>query len=68
MNRFAGVRVYPFLMAAYPALAMMAANVDQVEMTVVLRPLLLGQDPQLIERHWAAMYQQVLLAGRRAAR
>ncbi len=32
-----------------------------------LRPLLLGEDPQLIERHWAAMYQQVLLAGRRGA-
>ena len=33
----------------------------------VLRPLLLEQDPQLIERHWAAMYQQVLLSGRRGA-
>lgn len=33
----------------------------------VLRPLLVGQDPQLIERLWAAMYQQVLLAGRRGA-
>lgn len=32
-----------------------------------LRPLLLGQDPRLIERHWAAMYQEVLLAGRRGA-
>jgi L-alanine-DL-glutamate epimerase-like enolase superfamily enzyme len=32
-----------------------------------LRPLLMGQDPQLIERHWAAMYQEVLLAGRRGA-
>jgi L-alanine-DL-glutamate epimerase-like enolase superfamily enzyme len=32
-----------------------------------LRPLLLGQDPQLIERHWAAMYQEVLLTGRRGA-
>ena len=30
-------------------------------------PLLLGQDPRLIERHWAAMYQEVLLAGRRGA-
>jgi L-alanine-DL-glutamate epimerase-like enolase superfamily enzyme len=30
-------------------------------------PLLIGQDPQLIERHWAAMYQEVLLAGRRGA-
>ncbi len=33
----------------------------------VLRPLLLEQDPQLIERAWAAMYQQVLLSGRRGA-
>ena len=32
-----------------------------------LRPLLIGQDPQLIERHWAAMYQEVLLTGRRGA-
>jgi L-alanine-DL-glutamate epimerase-like enolase superfamily enzyme len=32
-----------------------------------LRPLLIGQDPQLIERHWATMYQEVLLAGRRGA-
>jgi L-alanine-DL-glutamate epimerase-like enolase superfamily enzyme len=32
-----------------------------------LRPLLLGQDPRLIERHWAAMYQEVLLTGRRGA-
>jgi L-alanine-DL-glutamate epimerase-like enolase superfamily enzyme len=31
------------------------------------RPLLTGQDPRLIERHWAAMYQEVLLAGRRGA-
>jgi len=31
------------------------------------RPLLLGQDPRLIERHWAAMYQEVLLTGRRGA-
>ena len=30
-------------------------------------PLLLGKDPRLIERHWAAMYQEVLLAGRRGA-
>jgi len=42
VKHFAGIRAYPFLMAAYPALAMMAANVDQVEMTVVLRPLLLS--------------------------
>jgi L-alanine-DL-glutamate epimerase-like enolase superfamily enzyme len=32
-----------------------------------LRPLLIGQDPHLIERHWAAMYQEVLLTGRRGA-
>ena len=32
-----------------------------------LRPLLLGQDPRLIEGHWAAMYQEVLLGGRRGA-
>ena len=31
------------------------------------QPLLLGQDPTLIERHWTAMYQEVLLAGRRGA-
>ena len=31
------------------------------------QPLLLGQDPRLIEGHWAAMYQEVLLAGRRGA-
>ena len=31
------------------------------------QPLLLGQDPRLIEHHWAAMYQEVLLAGRRGA-
>jgi L-alanine-DL-glutamate epimerase-like enolase superfamily enzyme len=33
----------------------------------VLRPLLLGQDARLIERHWAAMYQELLLTGRRGA-
>jgi L-alanine-DL-glutamate epimerase-like enolase superfamily enzyme len=32
-----------------------------------LAPLLLGQDPRLIERHWTAMYQEVLLGGRRGA-
>jgi hypothetical protein len=42
MKRFAGLRAYPFLMAAYPALAMMAANVDQVRMEAALRPLLLS--------------------------
>jgi L-alanine-DL-glutamate epimerase-like enolase superfamily enzyme len=29
--------------------------------------LLLGEDPRLIERHWATMYQEVLLTGRRGA-
>lgn len=33
----------------------------------VLRPLLVDQDPGLIERHWAAMYQETLLNGRRGA-
>ena len=33
----------------------------------VLRPLLVGQDPDLIEQHWAAMYQESLLIGRRGA-
>jgi hypothetical protein len=42
VKRFAGIRAYPFLMAAYPALAMMAANVDQVRMEAVVRPLLLS--------------------------
>jgi L-alanine-DL-glutamate epimerase-like enolase superfamily enzyme len=32
-----------------------------------LRPLLLGGDPDLIEHHWAAMYQDTLLIGRRGA-
>jgi L-alanine-DL-glutamate epimerase-like enolase superfamily enzyme len=32
-----------------------------------LRPLLVGEDPDLIERHWAAMYQDSLLIGRRGA-
>ena len=31
------------------------------------RPALLGQDPRLIDGHWARMYQEVLLAGRRGA-
>ncbi len=42
MKRFAGIRAYPFLMAAYPALAMMAANAEQVRMEAVVRPLLLS--------------------------
>ena len=32
-----------------------------------LSPLLINQDPQFIEKHWATMYQEVLLAGRRGA-
>ena len=39
MKRLAGIRTYPFLMAAYPALALLAANADQVRLEVVLRPL-----------------------------
>ena len=42
MNRLAGIRTYPFLMAAYPALALLAANADQVRLEVVLRPLLVS--------------------------
>jgi hypothetical protein len=37
-----GVRLYPFLMAAYPSLALLAANVGQVDLRVVIRPLLLS--------------------------
>jgi L-alanine-DL-glutamate epimerase-like enolase superfamily enzyme len=33
----------------------------------VLRPILLGGDPALIEHHWARMYQESLLIGRRGA-
>ncbi len=33
----------------------------------VLKPLLLGGDPGLIERHWASMFQDGLLVGRRGA-
>jgi len=39
MRRLADIRTYPFLMAAYPALALLAANADQVRLEVVLRPL-----------------------------
>ncbi len=39
MRRLDGIRAYPFLMAAYPALALLAANADQVRLEVVLRPL-----------------------------
>jgi L-alanine-DL-glutamate epimerase-like enolase superfamily enzyme len=38
---------------------------DAVQQT--LRPLLLQQPADLIERHWAAMYQDTLLIGRRGA-
>jgi hypothetical protein len=41
-RRLSGVRLYPFLMAAYPAFALLAANVEQVGMQVVIRPLLLS--------------------------
>ena len=42
--------------------SMVQAAVDDV-----LKPILLGGDAALIERHWAAMYQQGLLVGRRGA-
>lgn len=32
-----------------------------------LAPLLVGEDPLTIERHWARMYQETLLIGRRGA-
>jgi L-alanine-DL-glutamate epimerase-like enolase superfamily enzyme len=32
-----------------------------------LAPLLLGEDPAAIERHWARMFQETLLIGRRGA-
>ncbi len=35
--------------------------------TAAFAPLLIGKDPQHISRHWAAMYQEVLLTGRRGA-
>ena len=41
---------------------MVRAAVDDV-----LTPLLLGADSDLIERHWAAMFQDGLLVGRRGA-
>jgi hypothetical protein len=36
------IRAYPFLVAAYPALALLAANADQVRLAAVARPLLLS--------------------------
>jgi hypothetical protein len=42
MKRFASLRAYPFLMAAYPTVALIAANVRQVRLEVVLRPLFLS--------------------------
>lgn len=36
------LRAYPFLIAAYPSLAMLAANVEQVHPGVVVRPLLIS--------------------------
>jgi len=41
---------------------MVRAAVDDV-----LKPLLIGGDVDLIEKHWAAMFQQGLLVGRRGA-
>lgn len=41
---------------------MVRAAVDDI-----LRPLLLGKDADLIEAHWAAMFQDGLLVGRRGA-
>ncbi|MBM3122409.1 MAG: LTA synthase family protein [Chloroflexi bacterium] len=41
-RRLSGVCLYPFLMASYPALALLAANVEQVGLQVVIRPLLLA--------------------------
>ena len=35
--------------------------------TDLLRPVVLGQEASLIDRHWAAMYQETLLVGRRGA-
>jgi hypothetical protein len=34
------IRAYPFLVAAYPALALLATNADQVRLAAVVRPLL----------------------------
>jgi len=42
MIRRWGIRAYPFLVAAYPALALLAANADQVRLAAVVRPLLLS--------------------------
>lgn len=39
----------------------------QAFISSALAPLLQGQDAQLIARHWANMYQEVLLTGRRGA-
>jgi len=40
MNRKLEIRAYPFLFAAYPVLALLAANADQVRLDAVVRPLL----------------------------
>jgi len=42
MNRKLEIRAYPFLIAAYPVLALLAANADQVRLSAVVRPLLLS--------------------------
>jgi hypothetical protein len=40
MSRRWEIRAYPFLIAAYPALALLAANAEQVRLAAVVRPLL----------------------------
>jgi hypothetical protein len=42
MIRRLEIRAYPFLIAAYPALALLAANADQVRLAAVVRPLLVS--------------------------
>ena len=42
MIRRLEIRAYPFLIAAYPPLALLAANADQVRLGAVVRPLLLS--------------------------
>ncbi len=42
-------------------------NLVRVAVDDVLRPLLVGADAGLIEQHWAAMFQDGLLVGRRGA-
>jgi len=42
MSRTLEVRAYPFLIAAYPVLALLAANADQVRLGAAVRPLFLS--------------------------